>query len=108
MLLDERLQLMGSSANDVAELLSSPEGNESGHSFDTGFPGDVREGIDIDLVKIDGWGFAREFIEEGADRFTWTTPGCPKVEDSDLVPVDNFPVLFERGDSGDSHDDFEG
>jgi len=71
---------------------------EDAYSSNTDFLGDIAGLINIDLVEIDGWGLFGELFEDGADHSAWTTPGCPKVEDGDLVPGD----LMNRPKSGDS------
>ena len=50
--------------------------------------GDLFGGINIDFVEPDGRDLLGEFFEDGADHSAWATPGCPKIEDDDLVTVD--------------------
>lgn len=105
---DESLQLLGRGANDFTDLLPILEGQESGHGANAHFFRDVLSRINIYLVKIDGRGFLREGLEDGADHSAWAAPICPKVKDGDLVPGDDFPELSERANCLDGHDDLDG
>ena len=71
-------------------------GQEDTYSPDTDFFRDVLRSVNIDLVKVDGWGLFGECFEDGADNSTRTTPGCPKVEDADLVLTDLMTGWSER------------
>ena len=83
-------------------ILSTRQSHERGsgrrdaYGSDTSFLGDVTEGITINLVEADGCVLCQvgELFEDGADRPAWSTPGCPKVDDNDLVLGD---LLIIRG-----------
>lgn len=60
-------------------------GRGDAYSSDASLGGDLSCSINVDLVKVDGRVLRGKFFEDGTDHFARTTPGCPKVEDSDLV-----------------------
>jgi len=60
---------------------------EDTHSGDANFLRDLVVSLNIDLVEADGWVVFGECFEHGTDGSAWTTPGCPKVKDGDLVLV---------------------
>ena len=66
------------------------------YSPDTNFCRDVCGSVNIDLVEVDGWGIFGDFFEDGADHSAGATPGCPKVEDADLVLLDLMTDWSER------------
>ena len=61
---------------------------EDTHSPDANLLRDLFVSVNIDLVEVDGCVFFGELFEYGTDDSAWTTPGCPKVKDGDLVLAD--------------------
>ena len=99
------LQLLGNGTNNFTDLLSVLEGDKRGHLYyvsetqlrigghktygpNANLFGDVLGIINIDFVEADGRDLLGEFFEDGADHSAWTTPGCPEIEDDDLVTID--------------------
>jgi hypothetical protein len=80
----------------VYQKRNRDSGQGDTYSPDTNFSRDVFGSVNIDLVEVDRWGLIGYFFEDGADNSARTTPGCPKVEDGDLVPVDLMTDWSER------------
>lgn len=58
---------------------------ERTHSTDTDFLTDLLGGIDVHLVELYIGELVGELLEDRADDLAGSTPGCPKVENGDLV-----------------------
>ena len=58
------------------------------HRANADFLADGLSGVDVYLVELDCRELGLETLEDRADDLARATPGCPEVDDDDLVLVD--------------------
>jgi hypothetical protein len=85
-------------ADDGLELLAVLEQLEGGHGADAQLLGDVRHGVNVDLVEARGGEFLGELGHLGRDDLAGAAPGGVGVDDHHAALLDRLAVFGEAAE----------
>lgn len=85
--------LFGSQPNVVLHHLAALEDVNRGNAHDAIVGGDIRIGVDIDLIDFGfAFVFGRKLLDRGADRLAGTAPLRPKIDKNGNLRFKNLRV----------------